>query len=202
MFTILLKLTGVLPLALSGVFALPSGYEGGNDLATRGLPPPDNIVYVTDVNTFCLMMPRFPYMKIGDSEQPGHTKTYCSVNGRYDRNGQGLLNPMFFSNIEYKYGYGQKGGRYVQLTGCIRPETLSRLNPTDQGGQYDSSGNDGKGMPPGSQCLGYNHYVELVEPAQKRICIRCCDDYDDCPTNKDTQGCPAVIQGNYFDCAY
>lgn len=51
MFTILLKLTGVLSLALSGVFALPSGYEGGNDLATRGLPPPDNIVYVTDVNT-------------------------------------------------------------------------------------------------------------------------------------------------------
>jgi len=71
----------------------------------------------------------------------------------------------------------------------------------------------------------YNHYVELLEPAGPRACIRCCDDPDDCPThmgqfvpfvlkqklrveptrsllllNKDTEGCPNVIPGNYFDC--
>ncbi len=27
----------------------------------------------------------------------------------------------------------------------------------------------------------YAHYVELVEPAEKRACIKCCDNYDDCP---------------------
>ena len=107
------------------------------------------------------------------------------------------------------------------MTGCIRPEKLSRLNPSDAGGQYDSSGGaGGKGNPQGSQCLGYKHYVELVEPAGPRACIRCCDDPRDCPTNKgmwiyalpnvlgrgadsrssDTQGCPNVIPGNYFDC--
>lgn len=29
----------------------------------------------------------------------------------------------------------------------------------------------------------YNHYVELLEPAGPRACIRCCDDPADCPTN-------------------
>jgi len=92
------------------------------------------------------------------------------------------------------------------VTGCIRPELLSRLNPNDGGGQYDSSGGaGGEGNPAGSQCLGYhftallvivtvvanmghryNHYVELVEPADKRACIKCCDDPADCPLNKGT----------------
>jgi hypothetical protein len=46
----------------------------------------------------------------------------------------------------------------------------------------------------------YQHYVELVEPAERRACIKCCDNAADCPTNKDTQGCPTVIPGNYFNC--
>jgi hypothetical protein len=70
------------------------------------------------------------------------------------------------------------------VTGCIRPEKLSRLNTNDGGGQYDSSGGaGGLGNPQGSQCLGYNHYVELVEPADRRACIKCCDNSADCPLN-------------------
>ncbi|KAK7684250.1 hypothetical protein QCA50_012633 [Cerrena zonata] len=61
-------------------------------------------------------------------------------------------------------------------------------------------GAGGRGNPEGSVCLGYNHYVELVEPAANRACIKCCDDFNDCPVNKDTQGCPNVIQVNYFNC--
>jgi len=88
------------------------------------------------------------------------------------------------------------------VTGCIRPETLDRLNPGDAGGQYDSSGGEGgNGNPQGSACLGYNHYVELVEPSLSRACIKCCDAFDDCPVDRDTQGCPAVIAGNYFNCS-
>lgn len=129
--------------------------------------------------------------------------------------------------------------KHLAVTGCIRPTHLSRLNANDAGGQYDSSGGaGGKGNPQGSVCLGcvfsflvclfllltclssrYNHYVELVEPAGNRACIKCCDDPADCPTNKgaatcifsrnfnddlkppiDTQGCPNVIKGNYFNC--
>jgi hypothetical protein len=30
----------------------------------------------------------------------------------------------------------------------------------------------------------YNHYVELVEPADKRACIKCCDNFDDCPLDR------------------
>jgi hypothetical protein len=41
------------------------------------------------------------------------------------------------------------------VTGCIRPETVDRLNADDGGGQYDSSGGEGgQGNPQGSQCLG------------------------------------------------
>jgi hypothetical protein len=45
--------------------------------------------------------------------------------------------------------------RNAPVTGCIRPELLSRLNPNDGGGQYDSSGGaGGLGNPQGSVCLG------------------------------------------------
>ncbi|KAF8748929.1 hypothetical protein RHS01_10442 [Rhizoctonia solani] len=152
----------------------------------------------TSVN--CMIMPRDAHTNIGDSEHPGGMKTYCSSSGRYD-NSQGKLPDNFWSNIAFASGTSSRGARYAQLTGCIRPETLSRLNPDDGGGQYDSSGGDGgQGNPQGSVCLGYNHYVELVEPAEKRACIKCCDNYDDCPLDKDTSGCPAVIPGNYFNC--
>ncbi|KAL0573230.1 hypothetical protein V5O48_008718 [Marasmius crinis-equi] len=88
------------------------------------------------------------------------------------------------------------------MIGCIRPELVDRLNPDDDGGQYDSAGGDGgTGNPEGSACLGYNYYVELIEPSANRACIKCCDNYDDCPLWLDTAGCPAVIQGNYFDCS-
>ncbi|KAF7377966.1 Allergen protein [Mycena sanguinolenta] len=160
----------------------------------------DNTVYVTSTDKFCMIMPRTPHTNIGDSEHPGGMQSYCSPNGRYDSS-QGELPAQFWSNVAFKSGSGKNGKRYAQLTGCIQPELLDRLNPDDSGGQYDSSGGaGGTGNPQGSVCLGYQHYVELVEPAGPRACIKCCDDPTDCPTNKDTQGCPDVIPGNYFNC--
>ncbi|KAG5637719.1 hypothetical protein H0H81_003429 [Sphagnurus paluster] len=145
----------------------------------------DNIVYVTDANTFCMIMPRTAHTNIGDSEHPGGMQTYCSPAGKYASQ-QGQLPANFWRNVAFTSGKGKNGGRYAQLTGCIRPETLDRLNTNDSGGQYDSSGGvGGQGNPQGSKCLGYNHYVELVEPAGPRACIKCCDDPADCPTNKD-----------------
>ncbi|KAJ7589915.1 hypothetical protein C8J56DRAFT_825972 [Mycena floridula] len=179
------------------VLAKPSG-QPISSLQSRAAA--DNTVYVTDATKFCMIMPRDPHTTIGDSEHPGGTKTYCSPSGKYSTT-QGVLPADFWSNIAFKTGAGKNGARYAQLTGCIRPSHLDRLNANDGGGQYDSSGGvGGKGNPEGSVCLGYKHYVELVEPADNRACIKCCDDPADCPTNKDTAGCPQVISGNYFNC--
>ncbi|KAH8986393.1 hypothetical protein EDB86DRAFT_2947945 [Lactarius hatsudake] len=162
--------------------------------------PPDNIVYITDAKTHCIIVPRTPHTNVGDSEHPGGMKTYCTPAGRLDSS-QGQLPADFWRDIEFKNGTGMNGGRFAQVTGCINSSHLSRLNPNDAGGQYDSSGGvGGMGNPQGSICLNYNHYVEILEPAGPRACLKCCDDPADCPTNKDTQGCPNVIEGNYFNC--
>ncbi|KAF7419260.1 hypothetical protein PC9H_001847 [Pleurotus ostreatus] len=183
----------ILSFVASVVVAIPNALEAR-------APSPDNTVYVTDANKFCMIVPREPHTNIGDSERPGGMKTYCSPAGRYDAS-QGTLPGNFWRNVEFKTGRGPNGGRYAQLTGCINAGALDRLNPSDGGGQYDSSGGDGgQGNPRGSKCLGYKHYVELVEPSDSRACIKCCDDYNDCPLDKDTSGCPAVIKGNYFGC--
>ncbi|KAG6916209.1 hypothetical protein DXG01_007839 [Tephrocybe rancida] len=118
-------------------------------------------------------MPRYAHTNIGDSEYPGGMKTYCSPAGRYSSQ-QGQLPAQFWRNVEFKTGKGKNGGRYAQrepiphiynmlemlrpvsVTGCINPSLLSRLNPNDGGGQYDSSGGaGGNGNPAGSKCLGY-----------------------------------------------
>lgn len=51
---------------------------------------------------------------------------------------------------------------------------------TNGGPQYD---NHGAGKPPGAQCAGYKYFVNLVEPADKRFCIRCCRSKARDPTN-------------------
>ena len=104
-------------------------------------------------------------------------RSYCSASGR-DNDSQGLLPDDFWSESEYRSVRGEKGGKYAQcefhitiacnrqyaidirwvdsVTGCIRPETIDRLNYGDGGGQYDSSGGaDGMGNPRGSVCSGY-----------------------------------------------
>ncbi|KDR79458.1 hypothetical protein GALMADRAFT_63310, partial [Galerina marginata CBS 339.88] len=144
---------------------------------------------------------RTPHTNVGDSEHPGGMQAYCSASAHSSPD-QGQLSSEFWRNVEFKTGNGVNGKRYAQLTGCINPSTLDRINANDGGGQYDSSGGvGGNGNPEGSACEGYNHYVELLEPAGPRACIRCCDDPADCPTTMDTSGCPNVIPGNYFDCA-
>ncbi|KAF6760585.1 hypothetical protein DFP72DRAFT_1062964 [Ephemerocybe angulata] len=161
---------------------------------------PDNTVLIEGPENFCLIVPKASYTDIGDSERPGGTTTYCTRAAIYDSK-QGELSPDFWTNVEHYVGSGVNGGRYTQLTGCINPSTLDRLNSDDDGGQYDSSGGSfGTGNPEGSVCLGYNHYIELIEPSSPRACIRCCEDAEDCPTQADKDGCPAVVPGNYFDC--
>ncbi|KDQ21527.1 hypothetical protein BOTBODRAFT_50152 [Botryobasidium botryosum FD-172 SS1] len=161
----------------------------------------DNIVVINSATSYCLIVPKNAHTNIGDSETPGGEQTYCSTSGRTDATLQGLLADNFWSNVSYATPTGVNGGKIVQLTGCINAGTLDRLVTTDGGGQYDSSGgDDGTGNPVGSQCTGYDHYVEILEPVSNRACLRCCIDPADCPTTMDTNGCPNLIPGNYFTC--
>ncbi|KAG8727025.1 hypothetical protein FRC12_022863, partial [Ceratobasidium sp. 428] len=82
----------VLTFLASFVLAAPNG-----PLVTRADPAPDNIVYVTNADKFCMIMPRDPHTNIGDSEHPGGMKTYCSPNGRYNST-QGQFPANFWSN--------------------------------------------------------------------------------------------------------
>ncbi|KAG8963239.1 hypothetical protein FRC03_003241 [Tulasnella sp. 419] len=171
-----------------------------NEYEARDLEPRvslTNMVRINSAKDYCLIVPKNKRTNIGDSEHPGGMTTYCSK----PQGGQGKLPSNFWKNVAYKKGKGKTGKAYVQLTGCINAKSLDRLDPSDGGGQYDSSGGaGGKGNPKGSKCTGYAHYVELIEPDVNRACIRCCQEYKDCPLNKDTAGCPAVIPGNYFSC--
>ncbi|KAG6828932.1 hypothetical protein H0H93_014667, partial [Arthromyces matolae] len=109
----------------------------------------DNLVSINNGNSFCT-----PHTDIGDSEHANGEKTYCSASARTSSQ-QGLLPNGFWSNVQYTTGRGRRGGGYKQLTGCIRPQLVDRLNSGDMGGQYDSNGGiDGKGNPAGSKCVG------------------------------------------------
>ncbi|KAL4401331.1 hypothetical protein ACI68E_000968 [Malassezia pachydermatis] len=172
--------------ALMGVLASMVAAAPSN-IARRTTP--DNQVWVTSVADHCMILPRHK-MSIGDSEQPGGMKSYCTK--PYDKS-QGHLASDFWSEVHFK-----KTKHYVQLTGCIRPEVQSTLLRKDDGGQYDSNGGDGgRGNPRDSVCLGYSSYVELVEPTARRACIRCCVDDKYCNVNNDEDGCESVIPGQY-----
>ncbi|KAG8949770.1 hypothetical protein FRC04_008310 [Tulasnella sp. 424] len=157
---------------------------------------PDNIVYIADAETFCMIMPRTAHTDIGVSETPGGEQTYCTK--PYSPL-QGTIPPGFFRNISFVQAKGNSGQPYVQITGCIDPTQIDRLNANDGGGQYDSNGGDGgRGNPENSKCIGYSSYVEMVEPSSRHACLRCCTDDSDCNVGMDTSGCSAIIPGEYF----
>ncbi|KAG8861679.1 hypothetical protein FRB96_002636 [Tulasnella sp. 330] len=119
-------------------------------LAARSAP--GNTVRINSSSDFCMIVPKNPHTNIGDSERPGGETSYCSKPGA----GQGKMPANFWTKVAYKKTTGVHGKPYVQLTGCINPNSLDRLNPGDDGGQYDSSGGaGGQGNPQGSTCTGY-----------------------------------------------
>ncbi|QRV98236.1 allergen protein [Ceratobasidium sp. AG-Ba] len=153
-------------------------------------------VRINSASDYCLIMPRKAGTTIGDSESSrSQMQSFCTN----PVSGQGQLPKNYFTKVAYKTGTGKNGKKWKQrklFTG--RTINWSHLKSNDGGGQYDSNGGaGGRGNPSGSVCEGYPIYVEIVEPDVKRACIRCCQDKADCPTNKDTAGCPSVIPGTY-----
>ncbi|CAJ0641694.1 16_t:CDS:2 [Entrophospora sp. SA101] len=140
-----------------------------------------------DTDTICIYLPPSPGGYISDHEDDA--KPFCNTNkppgvkGHVDIIPDGLL-----ASSHFKSGDG-----FVQYTGRINPGAY-KLHSDDEGGQYDSVG-----APPGAKCVGHGFvkFVSLIEPKDKRFCIRCCSDASKCNTGESTEGCPTVIPGNY-----
>jgi hypothetical protein len=142
-------------------------------------------VAVHDAKDFCLLLPR-AHESVADGESDA--TAYCTKPQK-DAPGAHTLAAGGLKSIHVK----SSPKHWVQVTGKLVPSKLG-LSSKDEGGQYD---NHGSGSPPGASCAGWPHFVELVEPAESRYCIRCCESTADCPTGRSTAGCPALIPGNY-----
>ena len=139
-------------------------------------------VVVTSEFDFCSFLPKTPGEAVGDSENDAIP--FCTL-GNLSAPGAKVFPPGFITSAHFAEGTG-----YVQVTGTI-DRTKYKLSPNDGGGQYDTN------APPGAMALGYKNFVNLVEPDVNRFCIRACADTTKCNVTESTQGCEAVVPGDY-----
>ncbi|GLB34732.1 hypothetical protein LshimejAT787_0202970 [Lyophyllum shimeji] len=171
----------------------PSSIELINTRPTpepTGDSSPSTTVHITDKSDFSLILPNKPGELIGDAEVDG--VSYCSSSSKAphcaNNFSEGFVTAAAFEASD--------DGAYVQVTGCIDP-TKFHLNPADAGGQFDVR------YPNGAQCTfgGYGaSFIELIEPATQRFCMRCCasaNDQVNCNSHQDRAGCINAIPGVY-----
>ncbi|KAI7820924.1 hypothetical protein BC939DRAFT_387041, partial [Gamsiella multidivaricata] len=140
---------------------------------------------ILDQSNFCIFLP--PKYGGGISENEDRAVAFCTkANLPGATNAQVL--PNGFIKTAHFVTNTQKG--YVQVTGRIDRSKYG-LSSKDGGGQYDMR------APVGATCAGYNSFVQLTEPDAQIYCIRCCKNKADCPVNKSTKGCEAVLGGDY-----
>ncbi|KAG0036935.1 hypothetical protein BGZ82_003418 [Podila clonocystis] len=154
---------------------------------TTIMPPGGKTVVVRSRTDFCLFLPPFCGQG-GIAENEHRAIAFCT---------KPLSSPLLYLAKPFPTDFIRTAHfrrniqrRWVQVTGRIRRQKYC-LSGHDQGGQND------RWHPSGAKCAGYPHFVELVEPNENIYCIRCCMRASDCPTNMDTEGCRAVIRGDY-----
>ncbi|KAH9887986.1 hypothetical protein C8Q73DRAFT_767527 [Cubamyces lactineus] len=163
---------------------------------TRPTPEPTGAsstlttVHIIDEDDFALLLPDRPGELISDAESDG--VSYCtpeSTDSACPRRVQdGFIRAAAVTTAD--------DGSYIQVTGCL-DVSKSSLDPSDSGGQFDVR------FPNGAQCTfgGYGaSFVQLVEPAANRFCMRCCHSRDDqinCNSHQDRAGCQTAIPGTY-----
>ncbi|KAG2183868.1 hypothetical protein INT44_008879, partial [Umbelopsis vinacea] len=174
-------------LAVLASFALANAIPVPQDdgTTTSSGSSPSNAIKLVSESDFCLFLPPQPGLEVATNEDNGIP--FCS-NGPTDVSGAKPFPDGFITVAHY-----QQNGTYQQVTGYMNPSTY-QLNSTDQGGQYDNHGN---GKPVGASCQGYNYFVSIIEPADNRFCIRCCQDVEDCNTGRSGYGCLRVVPGDY-----
>ncbi|KAF8952750.1 hypothetical protein BGZ46_003383 [Entomortierella lignicola] len=133
---------------------------------------------------YCLFLPPKYGGNISDNED--RAVAFCNKNITTAPKA-GTLPTGFIKSIHFVQNTSKD---YVQITGRI-DRTKYGLSSKDGGGQYDMK------APVGSKCAGYTSFVQLIEPDAQIYCLRCCKTKSDCPTNKSTDGCKAVLGGDY-----
>ncbi|KAG0329939.1 hypothetical protein BG004_002217 [Podila humilis] len=147
--------------------------------------PSGDIIAVTSTDQYCLMLPSKPGQTISDSESSA--VSFCNKPVSNAPNARSF--PTGFIKSVHFVQNTSKG--YVQITGRFDRSKYS-LPASDGGGQYDTK------APVGASCEGYSSFVELVEPDEEIYCLRCCKNKTDCPVNKSTYGCKAILGGGDY----
>ncbi|KAJ3138214.1 hypothetical protein HK101_003749 [Irineochytrium annulatum] len=147
------------------------------------------IVTIQSANAFCLLLPSTRGQGIGASE--GSAKSFC--HGSASTPGSQRMPNGAIESAHFVAANG-----YLQVTGAIN-ETLLGIDQSDGGGQYDNAPH-GSEPSSGAQPSPYNYYVEIIEGG--RFCMRTCttsgqNETSPCNMHRDTEGCEAVIGGNY-----
>ncbi|TBU47099.1 hypothetical protein BD309DRAFT_952578 [Dichomitus squalens] len=167
-----------------------------DDLDTAPTPAPtgpstdDTTVHITDENDFALLLPGRDGELISDAESDG--VAFCTP-ASGDATCQRRMSDGFISAAHVERSGDSK---WIQITGCL-DVSKSHLDDSDSGGQFDVR------FPNGAKCTfgGYGaSFIEIVEPAANRFCLRCCsleNDQENCNSRQDTAGCPTAIPGTY-----
>ncbi|KAL0096985.1 hypothetical protein J3Q64DRAFT_1710478 [Phycomyces blakesleeanus] len=142
------------------------------------------LVKLVSETQFCFFLPPGPKLDVATHEDIG--VAHCTKSNV-------IPGVKTFPTGFITVAHFQQTSTYVQVTGYMNSK-LFGLIPTDEGGQYDNHGN---GKPVGAQCSGYNYFVNVVEPADNRYCIRCCQNKVDCNTGRSAYGCMRVVPGDY-----
>ncbi|KAI7862260.1 hypothetical protein BDF14DRAFT_1886263 [Spinellus fusiger] len=164
--------------------AAPTKTTSTAPTATSPVNSKNPLVKLNSQTDFCFFLPPGPKVDIATHEDFG--VAYCTKAGI-------VPNAKTFPAGLITVAHYQKTATYVQVTGYM-DTTKFQFLPGDEGGQYD---NHGQGKPVGAQCSGYNFFVNVVEPADSRWCIRCCQNKVDCNTGRSGYGCMRVVPGDY-----
>ncbi|KAI0028497.1 hypothetical protein K488DRAFT_58441 [Vararia minispora EC-137] len=168
------------------------------DLDTRPTPDPTGAasdattVHVASASDFSLLLPGRQGELVSESEADG--VAYCASGSSAPHcAGRPAMQQGFIRAAAVQQ---DPNGAWIQVTGCIDP-SKSTLDPSDAGGQLDVR------FPDGAQCTfgGYGaSFIELIEPALNRFCLRCCRDHGDqvnCNSHRDRLGCENAVPGTY-----
>ncbi|KAI8086860.1 uncharacterized protein B0P05DRAFT_487170, partial [Gilbertella persicaria] len=142
------------------------------------------IAQVVDANNFCVFLPPNDSADRNIADTEWNAQAFCLGNAPLAKNA-GKLNSGFIQSAHFL-----QTDKYIQVTGQINP-SKAKLNVTDEGGQMDIK------APKGSSCAGWKYYVNLIEPAGKTFCMRCCNDNRTCNRGISEKGCAHIIPGDY-----
>ncbi|RPD60303.1 hypothetical protein L226DRAFT_272877 [Lentinus tigrinus ALCF2SS1-7] len=166
------------------------------DLDMRPTPEPTGVssltttVHITDEHDFALLLPQRSSELVSDAESDGIA--FCAP-GSSDSSCTQHFEDGFVRTAKVTKS---DDGSWIQVTGCL-DVSKSSLDPSDTGGQLDVR------FPNGAQCTfgGYGaSFIQLVEPAASRFCLRCCssaNDQENCNSHQDRAGCTTAIPGTY-----